>query len=149
MMAKVWDSTALLPAEEAYAIANQFALASSAVLEFRVSHLDTLSRAQALLLEKCEDELDANVVAYRNQGIMLLGTGSESAVAELKDATARATKFLKKLDNINKAIEVAVGIVDLTRAILAHDVGGVAKATKAVAKLALHGKETDAKTKNA
>jgi hypothetical protein len=148
-MANGEEPTALLPAEEAYAIANQFALASSAVLEFRINHLDTLTRAEALLLEKCEDELDANVVAYRNRGIMLLGTGSGTAVAELKDATARATKFLKKLDNINKAIEVAVGIVDLTRAILAHDVGGVAKATKAVAKLALDSQKTDAKKKNA
>ena len=147
-MANSEQESALLPAEEAYAIANRFALASSAVLEFRVNHLDSLSRAEALLLEKCEDELDANVVAYRNRGIMLLGTGSEAAIAELKDATVQATKFLKKLDDIDKAIEVAVGIVDLTRAVLAHDVSGVAKATKNVVKLALDSPKTGGK-KNA
>lgn len=126
------SSTKVLTSKDAYAIANQFALASSAVLAFRVNNQSKLTREQALLLEKCEDELDANVVAYRNKGIMLLGGETTSAVAEIKDATARATKFLKKLAAIDKVIKVVVGLVDLTRAILSHDAGGVLTAAKAV-----------------
>ena len=126
------SSSIVLTSGDAYSIANQFALASSALLEFRVENQSELTREQALLLEKCEDELDANVVAYRNRGIMLLGTETASAVSEIEDATAKATEFLKKIAEIDKAIKVVVSLVDLTRAILTHDVGGVLTAANAV-----------------
>lgn len=125
-------ASTVLASSDAYAIADQFALASSMLLRFRIDNQGKLTREGALLLEKCEDELDANVVAYRNKGIMLLGSESASAITEINEATKQATKFLKKIDSIDTAIKVAVGLVDLTRAILTHDVKGVVQAAKGV-----------------
>lgn len=126
----------VLTSKEAYAIANQIALVSSELLRFRVDKQKDLSREQSLLLEKCEDELDANVVEFRNKGIMLLNGEAKTAISEIEAAVKRATKFLKKIEVTEKAIKAAVVLVDLARAILAHDIGGIVETANAVEKAA-------------
>ncbi len=103
------------------------------MLKYRVGH-PGLPREQRLLLEKCEDELDTNVVKYRNEGITLLNGAAQAAIAEIDAAVKAATRLLKKIEDIKKAITVAVGLVDLARAILAKDISGIVQSAGDLAK---------------
>jgi hypothetical protein len=125
----------VLKTEDAYQIADNFALASARILEFRVTNRASLSKKDATQLEKCEDTLDSMVVLFRGYGIRLIGANAEGAVTKLKLAIDSAKKTLETISNIKMALNVASALVDLAHAVLRQDPDGIIEAAKRVTSL--------------
>ena len=75
--------------------------------------------------------------AQRFNGLSMEATldEMEAALGRLKGATARAAAAFRKLEDIRKAVSVAVALVDVGVAILSGRPSAVIGATEAVAKL--------------
>jgi hypothetical protein len=114
-----------------YDIADNFAQASAAVLDYRVN-TPNLTSAQQDALERYEDELDHQVVMFRNYGVVISGDEAATAQADIQDAVGKAKKVIRKIDNAKRAIDIAAALVTLAGSIAAKDASGIIRAAKGV-----------------
>ena len=110
-----------LTKEQAYAIADSLAQASSLVLELRIRARDTLTPQERALLEQYENHLDQMVALFRAYGISLIAAGAQQARSEIEGAIAKGKAQLKRIADIKAAIGAAARLVDLGAAILSRD----------------------------
>lgn len=110
-----------LTKDQAYAIADSLAQASSLVLELRVRARDALTPDERALLEQYENHLDQMVALFRAYGITLIAEGAEQARGEIEDAIAKGKLQLKRIADVKAAISAAARLVDLGAAILSRD----------------------------
>ena len=110
-----------LTKDQAYAIADSLAQASSLVLELRVRARDALTPDERALLEQYENHLDQMVALFRAYGITLIAEGAEQARGEIEDAIAKGKLQLKRIADVKAAIAAAARLVDLGAAILSRD----------------------------
>lgn len=110
-----------LTKDQAYAIADSLAQASSLVLELRVRARDALTPDERALLEQYENHLDQMVALFRAYGITLIAEGAEQARGEIEDAIAKGKLQLKRIADVKAAITAAARLVDLGAAILSRD----------------------------
>ena len=110
-----------LTKDQAYAIADGLAQASSLVLELRIRARDTLAPAERALLEQYENHLDQMVALFRAYGIYLIAEGAEQARGEIEGAIAKGKLQLKRIADVKAAIGTAARLVDLGAAILSRD----------------------------
>jgi uncharacterized Zn finger protein len=123
---------AKLSRDDYYDIADNFAKASAAVLDFRVRNKDSLSARDRDQLERFEDELDHQVVMFRNYGITISGNDAEKAQTDLNQAVRDAKAVIDKINVIKETIELAASLLTLASAIASVDVGGIFTAIKGV-----------------
>ena len=110
-----------LTKEQAYAIADSLAQASSLVLELRIRARDTLTPQERALLEQYENHLDQMVALFRAYGISLIAAGAQQARSDIEGAIAKGKAQLKRIADIKAAIGAAARLVDLGAAILSRD----------------------------
>lgn len=118
--------------KDAFEIADTFAQLSARILEYRVSHRDSISHDDAVELEMCEDRLDQAVVLFRGYGIQLLGEKAEEAIKSLKESITEARSTLTTIENIKSTIKIAGSLVNMTLAILSKDPAAVLGTLKEV-----------------
>ena len=123
---------ARLSREDYYDIADNFAKASAAVLDFRVRNKDNLSAKDRDQLERFEDELDHQVVMFRNYGITISGNDADKAQIDLNQAVNEAKAVIDKINVIKETIELAASLLTLASAIVSVDVDGIFSAIKGV-----------------
>jgi len=126
--------TTELGLEASFEVADAFAQASAAILDFRVENNSSLDPNERSALEKAEDQLDHFVVIFRAHGIELIGAKAAQAAEDLKAAVEDAKAKLKKIAKIKKAIAIATSLVALAVALLSKDVKAVIAAVEAVNK---------------
>lgn len=110
-----------LTKEQAYAIADSLAQASSLVLALRIRARDTLTPQERALLEQYENHLDQMVALFRAYGISLIAAGAQQARSDIEGAIAKGKAQLKRIADIKAAIGAAARLVDLGAAILSRD----------------------------
>ncbi len=110
-----------LTKDQAYAIADSLAQASSLVLELRIRERDALAPDERMLLEQYENHLDQMVALFRAYGIALTASGAEQARLEIEGAIAKGKAQLKRIADVKAAIAAAARLVDLGAAILSRD----------------------------
>ena len=110
-----------LTKEQAYAIADSLAQASSLVLALRIRARDMLTPQERALLEQYENHLDQMVALFRAYGISLIAAGAQQARSDIEGAIAKGKAQLKRIADIKTAIGAAARLVDLGAAILSRD----------------------------
>ena len=110
-----------LTKEQAYAIADSLAQASSLVLALRIRARDMLTPQERALLEQYENHLDQMVALFRAYGISLIAAGAQQARSDIEGAIAKGKAQLKRIADIKAAIGAAARLVDLGAAILSRD----------------------------
>lgn len=110
-----------LTKDQAYAIADSLAQASSLVLELRIRERPSLAPADQDLLEQYENHLDQMVALFRAYGISLIAEGAEQARSDIEGAIAKGKAQLKRIADVKAAISAAAKLVDLGAAILSRD----------------------------
>ncbi|MBB5609476.1 MULTISPECIES: hypothetical protein [unclassified Janthinobacterium] len=110
-----------LTKDQAYAIADSLAQASSLVLELRIRERPSLAPADQDLLEQYENHLDQMVALFRAYGISLIAEGAEQARSDIEGAIAKGKAQLKRIADVKAAIGAAAKLVDLGAAILSRD----------------------------
>ncbi|WP_300757640.1 hypothetical protein [Janthinobacterium sp.] len=110
-----------LTKDQAYAIADSLAQASSLVLELRIRERTSLAPADQDLLEQYENHLDQMVALFRAYGISLIAEGAEQARSDIEGAIAKGKAQLKRIADVKAAIGTAAKLVDLGAAILSRD----------------------------
>ena len=118
-----------LSSDDSYDIADNLALASAAILDYRV-RTRRLTQAEREALEHAEDELDHRVVMFRNYGITI--SGAEAAVAQqrLQGAIDKAKATIAKIRSAKKAIAIAAALITLAGSIGARNADGILAAIK-------------------
>ena len=132
-----------LTVEKSYELADSFAQASARILDFRISHRDSLTPQEAARLERCEDSLDSMVVLFRGYGITLIGAGAGKAADELKLAIEAGKSAIETIHKVKSAIKIAEALVVLSVAVLSkntRDILTAAKTLKSVAKVSVKNK---------
>src|SRR5471032_2282433 len=97
----------VLTKEQAYAIADSLAQASSLVLELRIRQRTSLAPADQALLEQYENHLDQMVALFRSYGITLIAEGAEQARSDIEGAIAKGKAQLKRIADVKAAISAA------------------------------------------
>lgn len=110
-----------LTKDQAYAIADSLAQASSLVLEWRIRQRPSLAPAERDLLEQYENHLDQMVTLFRAYGITLIAEGAEQARSDIEGVIVKAKAQLKRIADVKAAIGAAARLVDLGAAILSRD----------------------------
>lgn len=110
-----------LTKDQAYAIADSLAQASSLVLEVRIRGRDALAPDERMLLEQYENHLDQMVALFRAYGIYLIADGAQQARGDIEGAIAKGKLQLKRIADVKAAITAAARLVDLGAAILSRD----------------------------
>ena len=110
-----------LTKDQAYAIADNLAQASSLVLELRIRERDALAPEERMLLEQYENHLDQMVALFRAYGISLIAEGAEQARGDIEGAIAKGKLQLRRIADVKAAIAAAARLVDLSAAILSRD----------------------------
>jgi len=110
-----------LTKDQAYAIADSLAQASSLVLELRIRQRTSLAPPDQDLLEQYENHLDQMVALFRAYGISLIAEGAEQARSDIEGAIAKGKAQLKRIADVKAAISAAAKLVDLGAAILSRD----------------------------
>lgn len=110
-----------LTKDQAYAIADSLAQASSLVLELRIRARVTLTPDERALLEQYENHLDQMVALFRAYGIYLIAEGAQQARSDIEAAIAKGKTQLKRIADIKAAIGAAARLVELGAAILSRD----------------------------
>jgi len=110
-----------LTKDQAYAIADSLAQASSLVLELRIRERPSLAPADQDLLEQYENHLDQMVALFRAYGISLIAEGAEQARSDIEGAIAKGKAQLKRIADVKAAISASAKLVDLGAAILSRD----------------------------
>ena len=118
----------VLTKEQAYAIADSLAQASSLVLEWRIRQRPSLTPAERDLLEQYENHLDQMVTLFRAYGITLIAEGAQQARSDIEGAIAKGKAQLKRIADVKAAIGAAAGLVDLGAAILSRDPFAISEA---------------------
>jgi hypothetical protein len=127
-----------LTKDQAYAIADSLAQASSLVLELRIRERPSLAPADQDLLEQYENHLDQMVALFRAYGISLIAEGAEQARSDIEGAIAKGKAQLKRIADVKAAIGAAAKLVDLGAAILSRDPLAIGEAAAS-----LHKKDGD------
>lgn len=117
-----------LSKDQAYAIADSLAQASSAVLELRIRSNNTLQPEERALLEQYEHHLDQMVALFRAYGIRLIAAGAEQARKDIDTAIANGKAQLQHITHIKASIAAAARLVNLGAAILSRDPFAIAEA---------------------
>lgn len=118
-----------LTKDQAYAIADSLAQASSLVLELRIRQRTSLAPTEQDLLEQYENHLDQMVALFRAYGITLTAEGAEQARSDIEGAIAKGKAQLKRIADVKAAIGAAAKLVDLGAAILSRDPFAIGEAT--------------------
>jgi len=112
--------------------ADQLALLSSALLQFRLSNKATLTVPKRRELEQLEEKLDEMTAQARARGVAALGKQISTALAEVQAASSAAAAFLEKIKQVEKVIATVTAFLGLGSAVLSGDVKTIVAAAKTV-----------------
>lgn len=122
-------------AEAVAGLADQLALASSAILEFRISNKKRLKPEQRSELEDVETALDQLVAILRGTATRLLAKDAAEPLAQLKAAIDHAASTIAKIKRIKAGLAIAAALVNVAASLVGGDVKGLISAAKALKKV--------------
>jgi len=135
-------------ASDLFDFADEIALISSQILNYRIKNKPKLSEDAITTLEQLEGKLDVITGQVRARGIERLAQLTAQARKEVIDATAKAAGFLKKIKKIEKVVQMATALLGVGLAVIAGKPQGIVEAVQNVVQVAKGGDET-AETKDA
>lgn len=98
--------------------ADEIALVSVEVLQFRIKNKSFLTDEQKTGLEQIEIDLDKATALVRARGIVELGELTRPAREEVEAATKSARKTLSRIRKIERALQIATSVVGLAFAVI-------------------------------
>ena len=125
-----------LTSEEAFDLARQLRGAAVDIGNYRFKHWDELGKARREKLEVLEWDLAVGAMQTTTAGVGLALEEVDTSLTALRDATGKARKAIKTLEDVRKVIKVATALVGLAAAVASKDPVAVAKNAKKVYEIA-------------
>jgi HPt (histidine-containing phosphotransfer) domain-containing protein len=121
-----------ITSQDAIDLAKQFKEAAVAVGDFQLQNWDNLSKDDRRSLT----DVEYTLLDY-SQDLVTYAVGkalddAQASLAQIKDATARANRVVKTVNDVKKVIGIATALVTLGAAIYTGNVGGIVTALKGV-----------------
>ena len=100
-----------LTAKQTHELANRFLVLAQAIGDYRMKHFDTLTTAQNRKLRESHRRILNYSDDLYTMSATLVMTDVEDSLARIADITEKITSTYKSLQKVQKAINVAAGVV--------------------------------------